>query len=145
MDNRHTFKKPERISIQREIDRLFKEGGAFTSYPLRIVYLEQKPFSGATVSVLISVPKKKIKSAVKRNRIKRLIREAYRLNKVSLIRHFQEKDSGLLAAFIFIENELRQWKDVEAAMQKAIDALKMSEPISIKPRKESILPNEVEK
>ena len=124
MDSRHTFKKTERISSQKEIDRLFKQGEAFISYPLRIVYLEQKPFSGATVSVLISVPKKKFKHAVKRNRMKRLIKEAYRLNKTSLVRHFQEKESGLLIAFLFVGNELCQWKEIEAAMQKVFITIK---------------------
>ncbi|MCL1934672.1 MAG: ribonuclease P protein component [Candidatus Azobacteroides sp.] len=124
MDYPHTFKKPERISYQREIDRLFEEGNAFISYPLRVVYLEQKPFSGAIVSVLIGVPKKKIKHAVKRNRMKRLIREAYRLNKNALVEYFREKESGLLIAFLFIGNELYQWKEMEAALRKALDILK---------------------
>ena len=124
MDNLRTFKKPERISFQREIDHLFKQGSAFISYPLRVAYLEQKPFSGATVSVLVSVPKKKVKRAVKRNRMKRLIREAYRLNKSSLIQHCLEKENGLLIAFLFIGNELCQWKEMEAAMQKALGILK---------------------
>lgn len=124
MDNRLTFKKSERISFQRDIECLFKEGNTFTSYPLRIIYLKQKPFSGATISILISVPKRKFKQAVKRNRIKRLIREAYRLNKASLIQHFQEKESGLLIAFLFIGDEWCQWKEMETAMQKAFNSLK---------------------
>jgi len=124
LDNRHTFKKPERISFQREIDCLFKQGNAFISYPLRVVYLKQKPLSGATVSVLIGVPKKKIKHAVKRNRMKRLIREAYRTNKAALIQYLMEKESGLLIAFLFIGNELSRQKEMETAMQKALMILK---------------------
>ena len=124
MDNRHIFRKTERISFQKEIDLLFNQGKAFTSFPLRIVYLEQKPFSGTTVSVLISVPKKRVRRAVKRNRIKRLIREAYRLNKTSLIKNYGEKESGLLIAFLFIGNELCGWKEVETAMQEALSILK---------------------
>jgi len=106
------------------MDRLFKEGGAFISYPLRIVYLDRKPSSGATVSVLISVPKKKIKHAVERNRMKRLIREAYRLNKSSLIQHYEEKASGLLIAFLFIGNEPGCLRETETAMRKAFVVLK---------------------
>lgn len=124
MDNRFTLKKPERISLQREIDRLFSHGDAFISYPLRIVYLKQEPFSGAKISILVSVPKKKFKRAVKRNRMKRLIREAYRLNKSALIEYCREKETGFLIAFLFIGNELFQWKEMEAAMQKAIRVLK---------------------
>jgi ribonuclease P protein component len=124
LDNQCTFKKPERISAQWEIERLFSQGSAYISYPLRIVYLKQKPFSGATVSVLISVPKKKFKRAVKRNRMKRLIREAYRLNKASLIEYCRERETGFLIAFLFVGNELYKWKEIEAAMQKAVDVLK---------------------
>jgi len=118
------LKKRERVSFQREIDCLFKQGSAFISYPLRVVALEQKPFSGAPVSVLISVPKRIFKRAVKRNRMKRLIREAYRQNKTSLIRHCQEKERGLLIAFLFMGNELCSWKEMEAAMVKALGILK---------------------
>jgi len=124
LDNQYTFKKAERISFQKEIDCLFKQGDAFISYPLRVVYLKQKPVSGAEVSVLIGVPKKRIKRAVKRNRIKRLIREAYRLNKTSLIQHVREKESGLLIAFLFIGNESCSPKEPEAAIHKALTILK---------------------
>ena len=124
MNKFFTFKKAERISSQREIDCLFKQGNYFISNPLRVIYLKQNPFSGAPVSVLISVPKKRFKRAVERNRMKRLIREAYRLNKKSLIEHCQEKSAGLLIAFLFVENELCQWKEMEAAMQKAFFILK---------------------
>jgi len=124
LDNRLTFKKEERISIQREIECLFKQGDTFISYPLRVTCVKQKPLSGSTVAILVSVPKKKFKRAVKRNRMKRLIREAYRLNKNALIRHCQEKESGLLIAFLFIGNEMCQWKEMEAAMQKSLDTLK---------------------
>jgi len=124
LDNRLTLKKIERISLQKEIDCLFKQGNAFISYPLRVVYLEQKPLSGATVSTLVSVPKKKFKRAVKRNRMKRLVREAYRQKKAALIQHCREKENGLLIAFLFIGNELCQWKEMEIAMAKALDMLK---------------------
>ena len=124
MDNQFTLKKTERISLQKEIDCLFKQGNAFISYPLRVVYLEQKPSSEALIAVLVSAPKKKFKRAVKRNRMKRLIREAYRQKKGSLIRHCQENESGLLIAFLFIGNELCLWKEMEAAMEKALDTLK---------------------
>lgn len=124
MNNRRTLKKEERISAQKEVNLLFEKGNAFVSYPLRIVYLEQKPFLGATVSVVVSVSKKKFKRAVKRNRMKRLVRESYRLNKTPLIQHLQEKESGLLIAFLFIGKELCGFKEMEDAMRKALGILK---------------------
>ncbi|GHT16439.1 ribonuclease P protein component [Bacteroidia bacterium] len=124
MDNRYTFKKEERISAQREIDLLFEKGISFISYPLRVVYFQKKTFSGADASVLISVPKKKFKKAVYRNRLKRLIRESYRLNKMPLLNQLQEKDCGLLIAFLFVGKELSGFKEIETAVIKALASLK---------------------
>jgi len=123
LENRPTIQKAERLSYQREIESLFKQGNAFISYPLRILFLKQKPLSGATISILVSVPKRKFKRAVKRNRMKRLIKEAYRLNKTALVQHCREKESGLLIAFLYIGNELCTWKEIEASMQKASNIL----------------------
>ena len=124
MNNRHTFNKTERISFNREIDCLFKQGETFISYPLRIVYLEQMPNSRAKVSVLINVPKKKIKHAVERNRMKRLIREAYRLNKTSMIEYCNKKEVDLLIAFLFIGKKLYEWEEIEVSMKKVLNIIK---------------------
>jgi len=122
LDNR-TFRKKERLSKQKEIDLLFEKGASFIVYPLRVVYVEKQPVSGAEAAVLVSVSKKKFKQAVKRNRIKRLIREAYRLNKQMLLQSLQEKEEGLLIGFLFVGNELPEWKTVEGAVVKALTIL----------------------
>jgi ribonuclease P protein component len=122
LDNRYTFRKKERISKQKEIDVLFEKGTSFTAYPLRVVYVEQQPVSGAEAAVLISVPKKRFKRAVRRNRVKRLIREAYRLNKHGLLQHLREKEKGLLIGFLFVGDELPDWKTIEGAVVKALTA-----------------------
>ena len=82
---RFTFKKDERVTGVKRIEHLFAHGRSFISYPLRVVFVEQtmQDDSSRRVSVFVSVPKKKLKSAVDRNRMKRLIRETYRLNKHS--------------------------------------------------------------
>ena len=123
MNFKQTFKKEERVSLQKEIDLLFGEGVSFISYPLRVIYVEKKPLSGVDTSILVSVSKKKFKQAVKRNRLKRLIRESYRLNKKTLCRHLKEKDSGLLIAFLFVGKELSEYKEIEAAVTKALNIL----------------------
>ena len=126
MNNRRTFRKRERIFKQKEIDVLFEKGTSFTVYPLRVIYVEQQPGSGVEAAVLIGVPKKRFKRAVHRNRVKRLIREAYRLNKQMLLESLREKENGLLIGFLFVGNELPEWKSVEEAMVKALTALTQS-------------------
>ncbi|MDR3218405.1 MAG: ribonuclease P protein component [Dysgonamonadaceae bacterium] len=125
MENlRNTLKKEERISAQKEIDLLFEKGASFVSFPLRVVYLVEKPLSGASVAILVSVPKRKFKRAVKRNRIKRLVKEAYRRNKHPLVNHFQENTSGLLLAFLFVGNALCGYKEIESAVGRILITLK---------------------
>jgi ribonuclease P protein component len=114
----NTFRKLERISAQREIDLLFSEGASFTAYPLRVIYLRKQPFSGVRSAILISVPKKRLKRAVHRNRIKRLVRESYRLNKSGFIDSIQTE--GVLMAFIYVGNGVASHTEIEAAVQKAL-------------------------
>jgi ribonuclease P protein component len=122
LDSKYTFWKKERLFKQKEIDFLFEKGISFIVYPLRVVYVEQQPVSGTAAAVLISVPKKRFKRAVKRNRVKRLIREAYRLNKHRFLQDLQEKGKGMLIGFLFVGNELPDWEAVEAAVAKALAA-----------------------
>ena len=112
--------KAERISFQKEIDLLFNEGTSFTISPLQVVYVEKKPFSGVPAAVLISVPKKRFKRAVKRNRLKRLIRETYRLNKNALWESLHVSGKGLLIAFVYISNEICDFATLDACMKKII-------------------------
>ncbi len=60
---------------------MFNEGKAVTVYPLRLIYLKTEFEDNSTIKTGVSVSKRLHKTAVARNRIKRLLREAYRLNK----------------------------------------------------------------
>jgi len=122
LDNR-TFKKKERLSKQKEMDLLFEKGVSFVVYPLRIIYVEKQSVLKGEAAVLISVPKKKFKQAVKRNRIKRLIREAYRLNKQKFLQNLLEKEKSLLIGFLFVGNELPDWKSIEISVVKVLNFL----------------------
>jgi ribonuclease P protein component len=115
-----TFAKTERIFLQREIDRVFDAGTAFTAYPLRVVYVAEKPLSDVPFSILVSVAKKRFKRAVKRNRVKRLIRESYRLNKNLLWESHTASGKSLLIAFIYIGNTVCDFSTMEEAMKKAL-------------------------
>lgn len=77
-----SFRKEERLKSARDIDALFEAGSGAKVYPLAIRYRQSD--SLACHQVAFSVPKRRIKLAVKRNLIKRRMREAYRLNKPAL-------------------------------------------------------------
>ena len=80
----YTLGKKERLNSKTLIERLFLGGSkSFPAFPLRVVYMSVEPVEEdmAAASILISVPKKRFKRAVKRNLVKRQVREAYRKNK----------------------------------------------------------------
>ena len=82
---KYTFPKEEHLCRKKLIEELFsKQGSSFGVYPLRIVWIKSEMPTTAPPQVLISVSKRTFKRAVDRNRLKRLIREAYRLNKYRL-------------------------------------------------------------
>lgn len=128
MENkRYTLSKEERLSWKRYIDLLFEKGQSFVAFPLRVVYLPLEEEMSAPVSILISVPKKKFKRAVKRNLIKRQVREAYRVRKYDLIDPLIEKNKRMLIAFLYLDKEIHPFTDMEKAMTKAIRILRDKE------------------
>lgn len=96
-----TFKlsKQDRLAKPKHIKILFREGKSFKISPFRVFYVKKIQETFSSNKVLFSVSKKRIRSAVKRNRIKRLLREAYRINKW-ILNLPDLKDSGV--SFVFL-------------------------------------------
>lgn len=126
-EKKQGFPKQERLSLKRHTDRLFTEGQSFIAYPLRVVYVRTDEAMPARVSLLVSVPKKKFKRAVKRNYIKRLVREAYRLHKQDLIDSLTGNNRYLLLAFIYLDKELPVFATMERSVMKALRLLNEKE------------------
>ena len=110
-ERRYTFSKAERLCSKKLIERLFSGGNkSFPAFPLRVVYMSlSADESEADVSILISVPKKRFKHAVDRNRVKRQVREAYRLNKHILLDalHAQETPQKMVLAWLYTFSALK--------------------------------------
>lgn len=116
-----TFSKEEKLCSQKSIDKLFAKGESFIAYPLRIVYIaeSEKKQDKQFASVLINVSKRKFKRAVKRNRVKRLVREAYRLNKTLYLDLLKNKEMRMDIAFLYLKDELPTYQEIEKSIQKA--------------------------
>ncbi|MDR1274013.1 MAG: ribonuclease P protein component [Odoribacteraceae bacterium] len=81
----HAFSKKERLYLKNRINALLAGGESFVSYPLRVIFrLSGRADGEAPARVAVSVSKRRFKRAVDRNRVKRLTREAFRLNKHEL-------------------------------------------------------------
>lgn len=108
-----TFKKPERLCSKIEIDRLFDGGSkSMSAFPIRVVF-RLDDAEELNVAVLISVSKKRFHRAVKRNLVKRQIREAYRKNKGVLWDVLKEHSKALSLAFIWLDDEIHESAEVE--------------------------------
>jgi len=123
MNHLNSFAKSEHLCGEKRITRLFTQGDAFIAYPLRVVYLIEPKKDVEPASVMVSVPKKRFKRAVKRNRLKRLMRESYRLNKHELIEILNEKQLQIHVAFNYVSDDVLDFAAVEKKMKIAIQRL----------------------
>lgn len=125
-----TFPKSERLNSKKVIDRLFAGGnGSMACYPLRAVWMvvpcEEEEEGSASdaippVRLLISVPKRRFHHAVDRNRMKRQVREAYRLQKHILWDALQGTGQRMELAFISITDTPESSAKVSKAVRKAL-------------------------
>ncbi len=107
----HGLQKSERLCSRKAMEALFATGHqSYSAYPLRAVFL---PTEESGVRFLVSVSKRFFKRAVRRNRIKRQIREAYRLNKHLL----QPAQGGVNVAFLWSSNQEIATADVAMKMR----------------------------
>lgn len=126
--HKHTLGKQERLCSRKLIDSLFKGGGsrAMSGFPLRMVYAVTERHEGEPAAqILVSVPKRCFKRAVKRNRIKRLVREAYRLNKHILADTLERHEPQMSAtmAFIYTDSHLHDYATVEQRVRNLLTRL----------------------
>ena len=125
----YTLCKAERLNSKILIGKMF-EGGiskSFSIFPIRVVYMPVEQ-GEAPASILISVSKRRFKRAVKRNRVKRQIREAYRKNKSILLECLQGREQHLAIAFIYLSDELTATAELEEKMKIALS--RISEKLS---------------
>lgn len=102
---RYTFKKEEKLKSRKTIEQLFKEGKSFSNFPFRVLWKFTEA-STASLQTGFAVSRKHFKKAVDRNRIKRLMREAYRLQKNTLQAQLKYQEKQLAVFIIYVGNEL---------------------------------------
>jgi ribonuclease P protein component len=108
---------------ETRITRLFNNGTAAFVYPLRAVFCVYQSENEIPVKVLVGAAKKRFKTAVARNRLKRLMREAYRLNKTEIVQNTAERKISIEIAFSYIGNEILDFDVIEKSMKSILQKI----------------------
>ena len=116
-----TIGKEEKLKGKKTIEQLFEEGKRIRSFPLQMVYLKKEHGGEYPFKVGFSVPKRLIKKAVNRNRIRRLMKEAYRTSKKSFIDSDSDKH---VVMFVYITTEERASETIRLAIENLADKFK---------------------
>jgi ribonuclease P protein component len=114
-----TFHKAERLCSQKIIGELFTSGESFLSYPLKVVFLKTELPESFPVQAAFTVSKRNFKRAVKRNLLKRRMREAYRLNKTSFYAEIASKELHIAMMFVYVGKDIIEYPAIEKAMISA--------------------------
>ena len=122
IQHQFTFKRDEKLKSRKMIQQLFKEGKSFSNFPLRVIFLEPEK-QVACLQAAFSVSSKNFKKAVERNRIKRLMRESYRLQKKNLQDKLEENNKNLSIFFIYTGNEIPAYNNVSEKIAVILNSL----------------------
>ncbi len=114
----YTYGKKDKLKSKKTIELLFSDGKAITVFPLRLIYLPIAHEDGVTLKASVSVSKRLHKKAVTRNRIKRLLREAYRLN---IPKYFNTNETPYAFMFLYIGKEVPEYNDLFKTMTALLE------------------------
>lgn len=116
-----TYSKAEKLKSKKLFEKLFAEGKSISEYPLRMVYVKTAVTQEIPIKAGVTVSKRKFKSAVKRNRIKRVLREAYRLNKAII---FNNREANYALLIMYLGKEMPESAQVHKTMIKLLEKFK---------------------
>ena len=114
---RNTLGKQERLKSKKLIEKLYAEGDSVKTFPLRLMYVQTAHTSEFPCQVGVSVAKRNYKLAVDRNRLKRLMRETYRLQKQIVYNNLDEPYVFMIS---FIGREEIKYENLYLKMEKLL-------------------------
>ncbi|MBL7894804.1 MAG: ribonuclease P protein component [Bacteroidia bacterium] len=118
----NSFHKHERLCSKKQIEYLFKEGKSKSAYPVKLIYVAFPDDPNPQIKAMFVAPKKKFRDAHQRNKLKRRMREAYRLQKTTFYEG-RTQEVALHLAFVYIGSEAQPYDAIYKAIQKLLTNL----------------------
>src|SRR4249919_2475820 len=103
-----TYRKTEKLKSRKQTEQLFNRGKSFTVFPVKVYYLKVEEQDNC-VKAGVGVSSRNFKKAVQRNRIKRLLREAYRTEKIPLHRYLGQNDKYITLFLLYIDKIMPEY------------------------------------
>ena len=118
-----TYDATEKLKSRKVLQALFATGKSFQVFPLKIFYMPVTEQAVTGIRAGVGVSARNFRKAVDRNRIKRLLREVYRLHKGDLQISLQEKNRQVAVFFLYLGKELPEYALLEEKMKNALHKL----------------------
>lgn len=118
-----TYSKKEKLKSRKQIEAVFAQGKSFTFFPVKVFYLLPEESMNFFVKTGVGVSGKYFKKAAERNRIKRLLREAYRLEKLPLHTYLEQSNKQAVFFLLYVDKTLPQYADIKKSMFAIISKL----------------------
>lgn len=105
--------KGERLTGKDKIENLYRKGRHITEFPIKVIWLDKELEPGEPPArIVFSVPKRKFKRAIKRNKIRRLCKEAFRQNKQEFYSQLQHNNKQVWLFMIYLSDEIPTHKNI---------------------------------
>lgn len=119
-----SYNKAEKLKSRKLLEQLFAQGKTFLVFPIKVFYLPLANVENeVVVQVGVGTSSRNFKNATNRNRIKRLLRESYRLNKLPLHNFLKEQHKNVVVFFLYIDKTLPQQPLLQHKMPLVIEKL----------------------
>jgi ribonuclease P protein component len=118
-----SYNKKEKLKSRTQLEAIFASGKSFSVFPVKVFFIETDATQTESIKAGVGVSARHFKKAVQRNRIKRLLREAYRLEKQKLYTQLTEQQKQIAVFFLYVDKEMPAFEVVREKMKDCLAKL----------------------